>query len=41
MLHFKGGIKDKMAVYIQDCESQKLKKYKGTDFLLLKLGLVF
>ena len=26
MLHFKGGIKDKMAGYMQDCESQKLKK---------------
>ena len=41
MLHFKGDVKDKMAGYIQDCESQKLKKYKGTDFLLIKFGLVF
>ena len=41
MLHFKVGIEDKMAGYMQDCESQKLQKYIRTDFLLLKLGLVF
>ena len=41
MLHFKDAVKDKMAGYVQDCESQKPKKYKGTDFLSLKLCLVF